>query len=75
MSPEDAYSILEAIAEIHGCADRLKRFPLSETDARAEETAEDIEEQRKEHLAPFSFSRCRIPVGAAIVYCNLAGAK
>lgn len=53
MSPEDAYSILEAIAEIHGCTDRLKRFPLSETDARAEETAEDIEEQRKERLAPF----------------------
>ena len=23
MSPEDAYSILEAIAEIHGCADKL----------------------------------------------------
>ena len=26
MSPEDAYSILEAIAEIHGCADKLKRI-------------------------------------------------
>ncbi len=26
MSPEDAYSILEAIAEIHGCADKLKQL-------------------------------------------------
>lgn len=75
MTPEDAYSILEAIAEIHGCTDRLKRFPLSETDARAEETAEDIEEQRKERLAPFSFLRCQIPVGAAIEYCNRADEK
>ena len=75
MTPEDAYSILEAIAEIHGCTDRLKRFPLSETEARAEETAEDIEEQRKERLAPFSFALCQIPVGAAIEYCNRADEK
>ena len=27
MSPEDAYSILEAIAEIHGCSDKLKLIP------------------------------------------------
>ena len=26
MSPEDAYSILEAIAEIHGCADKIYMF-------------------------------------------------
>ena len=30
MSPEDAYSILEAIAEIHGCSDKLKIAALSE---------------------------------------------
>ena len=28
MSPEDAYSILEAIAEIHGCADKLKLIDI-----------------------------------------------
>lgn len=28
MSPEDAYSILEAIAEIHGCTDKLHLWPL-----------------------------------------------
>ena len=26
MTPEDAYSILEAIAEIHGCTNKLKRI-------------------------------------------------
>ena len=39
MSPEDAYSILEAIAEIHGCADKLKRIAMDEAQKQAEETA------------------------------------
>ena len=34
MSPEDAYSILEAIAEIHGCADKLKRIAMDEPRSR-----------------------------------------
>ena len=40
MSPEDAYSILEAIAEIHGCADKLKRIAMDEAQKKAEETAD-----------------------------------
>ena len=39
MSAEDAYSILEAIAEIHGCSDKLKLATMSEDDKAAEETA------------------------------------
>ena len=35
---------------------------------RAEETAEDIKEERKERLSPFSFSACGIPVGAEIEF-------
>lgn len=75
MSPQDAYSILEAIAEIHGCADKLKLIPPSEEDVEASETAEDIEEQKKERLAPFTFSLCQIPVGATIEYYNRADEK
>ena len=48
MSPEDAYSILEAIAEIHGCADKLKRIAMDEAQKQAEETAQEIEEEHKE---------------------------
>lgn len=70
MSPEDAYSILEAMAEIHGRADKLKLIPPSRDDLEATETAEDIKEQKKERLAPFTFSHCQIPVGATIEYCN-----
>ncbi len=38
MSVENAYSIIEAIAEIHACAEKLKLVKFSE----AEETAEEI---------------------------------
>lgn len=72
MSPEDAYAILEAIAEIHGCLDKLKLIPPSTEESAAANTAEDIEEQKKERQAPFSFSRCQIPIGATIEYCNRA---
>ena len=47
MSPEDAYSILEAIAEIHGCADKLKRIDMDEAQKQAEETAQEIDAEHK----------------------------
>lgn len=75
MTPQDAYAILEAIAEIHGCTDRLKLIPPSAEEVIAADTAEDIEEQKKERLAPFSFSLCQIPVGATIEYCKRSDEK
>ena len=75
MSPEDAYAILEAIAEIHGCTDKLKLIPPSQEEAAAEDTAEEIEEQKKERLAPFAFSLCNIPIEAEIEYCNRSDEK
>ncbi len=75
MSPEDAYSILAAIAEIHGCEDKLKLIPLNEDDMKAADTAEDIEEQSKERLAPFKFSLCNIPVGAQIEFYNKSDSR
>lgn len=44
MTPQDAYSILEAMAEIHGCMDKLKLIPPSSDDVTAADTAEDTEE-------------------------------
>jgi len=43
MSKEDAYSLLEAIAEIHDRTDKLTIYPVSEDDKVAEETAELVE--------------------------------
>lgn len=70
MSPEDAYSILEAIAEIHGRADKLKRIAMDEEQKQAEETALEIDAEHKERLAPFRFSLCNIQPGEVIEYCN-----
>ena len=70
MSPEDAYSILEAIAEIHGRADKLKRIAMDEEQKQAEETALEIDAEHKERLAPFRFSMCNIAPGEEIEYCN-----
>ena len=70
MSPEDAYAILEAIAEIHGCSDRLTLVKPSEEEIVAEETAKEIVAERKEKAAPFRFSMCNIPVGAEIEFCS-----
>lgn len=70
MTPEDAYSILEAIAEIHGCGDKLTLVTPNESEARAEATAQEIDTEVSERAANFSFSKCQIPVGAAITYAN-----
>lgn len=68
MTPEDAYSILEAIAEIHGCGDKLKIIALSEEDKTAERTAQEIDTESTERASNFSFSKCQIPVGDKIEY-------
>ncbi len=68
MSPEDAYSILEAIAEIHGCGDKLKIVALSKEDETAEKTAQEIDTESTERATNFSFNNCNIPVGATIEY-------
>ena len=70
MSPEDAYSILEAIAEIHNCSDKLKLAKPNEEEQKAEETAKDIDTESIERASNFSFSKCQIPIGAKIEFCD-----
>ncbi len=70
MSPEDAYSILEAIAEIHGCGDKLKLAAPTEEERSAEQTAQEIDTESTERAVKFSFGKCQIPVGAKIEYCD-----
>lgn len=68
MSPEDAYSILEAIAEIHGCTDKLSIIEPNAEEVRAEKIAQEIDAESTERASNFSFSKCQIPVGATIEY-------
>lgn len=69
MPPEDAYSILEAIAEINGCSHRLKKWKASAIEQREEALAQEIEERHQERLTPFAFSKCEIRVGEWIEFC------
>lgn len=69
MPPEDAYSILEAIAEINNYRHRLKKWRVSAAEQRDEALAQEISEQHQERLAPFAFSMCGIGIGEQIEFC------
>ena len=72
MPPEEAYSILEAMAEIHGCRNKLKLIKPSEEAIEDESIAREIKEERKERAKPFSFEMCNIPIGATLQYWSSA---
>lgn len=72
MSPEDAYSILEAIAEINGRKDKLKKYNLTETEKNEEKIANEVEEESIERLAPFNFNMVNIKPNEIIVFTNIA---
>ena len=69
MSKEDAYSLLEAIAEINGLEKNLKLWKQTAEEKAAEATAEEIENESKERAAIFSFSMCNIAVGEQVEFC------
>ncbi|MBR5546639.1 MAG: GIY-YIG nuclease family protein [Clostridia bacterium] len=68
MTPEDAYSILDAIAEINGFSHRLKKWKATANEQADEELAQEISEQHQERLAPFAFSMCNIAIGEQIEF-------
>lgn len=70
MSPDDAYEILKAIAEIHGFSERLTKIPPTQSDEEAEATADEIAEERHERMSPFAFSKCNIQIGETIEFYN-----
>ena len=56
MSPEDAYSLLEAIATISGSKARLKKIKVSPI------------KKQKVRRPPVDFTKCNIPIGAELVF-------
>ncbi len=70
MTAEDAYSLFEAMAEIHGTQDKLKLAKPTKAERHEAETAADIKEETRERLAPFRFSMVDIPIGAELEFCN-----
>lgn len=72
MTPEDAYSILEAIAEINGYKHRLKKWKATAAEQKDEAMAQEISEAHQERMAPFTFSMCNISVGEEIEFWRSA---
>ena len=70
MPAEDAYLILEAIAEIHNRTDKLCKWELSPDEIRAEEVAEEVVMERRERGSNFRFDECNIPIGAVLVHID-----
>ncbi|MBQ7523600.1 MAG: GIY-YIG nuclease family protein [Oscillospiraceae bacterium] len=68
MSPEDAYAILEAIAEINGYTHRLKKWKATAEERKEEQIAQEITDAHRERLAPFAFSMCKIAPGETITF-------
>lgn len=67
MSAEDAYELLDCIAQISGTADKLKRMTPEGHEILDEEIANTI---RTERRTPFRFSDVNIPVGSEIVFID-----
>lgn len=70
MSPEDAYELLKAIAEIHGLESRLKLATPTKQESSDKKLAEEISEEHAKRNSNFSFTKCQIPIGAEIEYVN-----
>lgn len=64
MSPEDAFQLLKAIAEINGMEHNLKLIAPNKEEKQAEKLAEEISSRNEN----FSFAKCNIPVGAELEY-------
>ena len=68
MEAEEAYAILEAIAEIHGCVEKLVKWDQSEDELMDERIAEEVIEEKKERAAPFTFDMCGIVPGETLEF-------
>lgn len=68
MRPEEAFAILEAMAEIHDCKDNLTLIKPNAAEAEEEKLAQEIDTENHEKAENFSFLKCQIPVGAEIEY-------
>lgn len=69
MTPEDAFAILEAIAEINGYTHRLKRWKASAEERKEEQMAKEIDEAHQERISPFAFSKCNIKPSEQVEFC------
>lgn len=70
MTAEDAYSLFEAMAEIHGTMDKLKLAKPTKKEVTEEKIANEVKEESIERRSPFSFYACEIQTGEKIAFKN-----
>lgn len=70
MSADDAYSILEAIADIHGYSNKLKKYEMNEVESKDDKLAQEIKETSLDRASNFSFKNCNINIGEQIQFIN-----
>jgi hypothetical protein len=55
MTAEDTDKLLDGISRINGMTNNLKKYSMTQKDKVAEETAEEIKEEKHERQSPFAF--------------------
>ena len=68
MTAADAYSILQAMAEIHGREDKLVLKDPTAKERQEEEVARTISEEKRERRANFTFDMVGIEPGETVVF-------
>lgn len=66
ISAEDAYKLLEAIAQINGLEANLRKNEKTEEDTRQEQEAEEVAAESAERRSPFRFSMIGIKPGEKV---------
>lgn len=69
MSAEDAYSLFEAMAEIHGTQDKLKLYKPTKKQEEDEKIADEVKAEY-DKAKPLTFSEYGIPIGSTLEYSN-----
>ena len=68
ISAEDAYSVFEAMAEIHGCRERLKKWDTTEEEIIETEIAEIVKTSSRTRHENYTFEYWNIPIGAVLTH-------
>ena len=70
MTPEDAFSILEAIAEINGIKSKLKKWKATAEEKEDEKLAEQIAIEHRTKAKSLTFSSIDLNPGDIITFCK-----
>lgn len=70
MTPEDAYSILEAIAEINGLKSKLKKWKATTEEKEDAKLAKQLTQEHREKAKMFTFSSIDLCPGDKVTFCK-----